>query len=127
MEQRKNKPSLNKNIKQKKLPWWVELLFVQIGLPDRWLIKFLKTNKNLREVLNNEKKVFIAFIFFVITIYYFQPVINHSKSKLKCQTNVKEYIQSNDLISLDEKDIIMFAINYCNGGLLLEKLINKES
>ena len=27
----------------KDLPWWVELLFVQIGLPDKLLLKILKT------------------------------------------------------------------------------------
>ena len=30
---------------QAKLPWWVELLFVQIGLPDSWLSKYLKKKK----------------------------------------------------------------------------------
>ena len=33
------------NLKKKKdkdLPWWVEFLFVQIGLPDKLLIKILK-------------------------------------------------------------------------------------
>ena len=34
----------NKN-NDKSLPWWVELLFVQIGLPDKWLIKILKSKK----------------------------------------------------------------------------------
>ena len=31
----------------KNLPWWVELLFVQIGLPDKLLIKILKAKKNI--------------------------------------------------------------------------------
>ena len=31
--------------KDKDLPWWVELLFVQIGLPDKLLIKLLKSKK----------------------------------------------------------------------------------
>ena len=35
-----------KNQRDKSLPWWVELLFVQIGLPDKLLIKILKINKN---------------------------------------------------------------------------------
>ena len=34
------------NPKDKNLPWWVELLFVQIGLPDKWLIKILKAKKS---------------------------------------------------------------------------------
>jgi len=35
----------SKKKKDKDLPWWVELLFVQIGLPDKLLIKILKANK----------------------------------------------------------------------------------
>ena len=35
----------SKKKKDKDLPWWVELLFVQIGLPNKFLIKFLKTKK----------------------------------------------------------------------------------
>ena len=43
-----NKMSTSENFKKKNskdLPWWVELLFVQIGLPDKFLIKILKTKK----------------------------------------------------------------------------------
>ena len=36
-----------KKRKDKDLPWWVELLFVQIGLPDKLLIKILKAKKNI--------------------------------------------------------------------------------
>ena len=42
------KMSNSENLKKKNskdLPWWVELLFVQIGLPDKLLIKILKTKK----------------------------------------------------------------------------------
>ena len=35
----------SKKKKDKNLPWWVALLFVQIGLPDRLLFKILKTKK----------------------------------------------------------------------------------
>ena len=37
-----NTSSNFKKKKDKELPWWVELLFVQIGLPDKLLIKILK-------------------------------------------------------------------------------------
>jgi len=50
------------NSKKKKdgdLPWWVELLFVQIGLPDKLLIKILKAKKNTKELIKNEKKSLI--------------------------------------------------------------------
>ena len=38
----------SKKKKDKDLPWWVEFLFVQIGLPDNLLIKILKAKKNLK-------------------------------------------------------------------------------
>ena len=38
----------SKKKKEKNLPWWVELLFVQIGLPDKLLIKILNAKKNLK-------------------------------------------------------------------------------
>ena len=53
----------SKGKKDKNLPWWVELLFVQIGLPDKLLIKILKTKKNAKELIKNEKNSLIAFLF----------------------------------------------------------------
>ena len=44
----------------KDLPWWVELLFVQIGLPDKLLVKILKAKRNSKELINNEKNSFIT-------------------------------------------------------------------
>ena len=37
--------------KNKDLPWWIELLFVQIGLPDKFLIKILKAKKTSKEFI----------------------------------------------------------------------------
>ena len=55
-ENKKLKASTNSNKKdEKSLPWWVELLFVQIGLPDKWLIKVLKSKKNFTDLLKNQK------------------------------------------------------------------------
>ena len=45
-----------KRKKDKDLPWWVELLFVQIGLPDKLLIKILKTKKMLKNFLKMKNK-----------------------------------------------------------------------
>ena len=44
-----------KKKRDKDLPWWVELLFVQIGLPDKLLIKILKAKKTSKEFIKNEK------------------------------------------------------------------------
>ena len=54
-----NKMNTSENLKKKKdknLPWWVELLFVQIGLPDKLLIKILKAKKTSKEFIKNDKK-----------------------------------------------------------------------
>ena len=45
------KMNTSTNLKKKNdkdLPWWVELLFVQIGLPDKLLIKILKAKKTTK-------------------------------------------------------------------------------
>mgnify|MGYP001225134196 FL=1 len=123
MEQRKNNSSSKKALSDKKLPWWVELLFVQIGLPDKWLVYFLKTNKNLREIFKNEKRALIAFVFFVIALAYFQPVIKYSRSKLKCQSRAEKYIKNIYPKEIDEEIATLYAYNYCNGGNQIEDLI----
>ena len=58
--------STSENSKKKKgkdLPWWVELLFVQIGLPDKLLIKILQSKKKAKELIKNDKKSLILFLF----------------------------------------------------------------
>ena len=56
-------PSKSNMQKDKSLPWWVELLFVQIGLPDKFLIKILRNKQKLNEFIKNDKKSIFAFLF----------------------------------------------------------------
>jgi len=58
----------SKRKKDKDLPWWVELLFVQIGLPDNLLIKILKAQKKSKEFIKNEKKSIIIILFVIMNI-----------------------------------------------------------
>ena len=86
------KMNTSENLKKKKdkdLPWWVELLFVQIGLPDKLLIKILKTQKTSKEFIKNEKKSIIIFLFVITSLAYFYPVIKHAKNKLDCEAIAK--------------------------------------
>jgi len=53
----------------KNLPWWVELLFVQIGLPDKLLIKILKAKKTFKEFIKNDKKSIIIFLILIFPYY----------------------------------------------------------
>jgi len=66
-----NTSSNLKKKKDKELPWWVEFLFVQIGLPDKLLIKILKAKKTSKEFIKNEKKSILIFFLFLFTINYF--------------------------------------------------------
>ena len=111
------KKSENLKKKDKDLPWWVDLLFVQIGLPDKLLIKFLNTKKKAKEFIKNDKKSLIT-LFFIISIFaYFYPVIKHSKSKLNCEANATRYIINNkNILGINKDELKMLSTNFCYGG-----------
>ena len=117
-ESKKLKASRNSNnYKDKPLPWWVELLFVQIGLPDKWLIKVLNSKKNFTELLKNEKRFIVTFLFILAGLTYIFPVIKYSKSKLDCESISKNYILENkNLNKINRKQLGMLSTNFCNGG-----------
>ena len=119
--------NLKKN-KDKDLPWWVELLFVQLGLPDKFLIKILKTKKKTKEFIKNDKKSLLSFLFVITSLAYFYPVIKHAKNKLHCEKNAKIYITKNkNTIKINKKELRMLSTNFCYGGeeiYKIEKLKN---
>jgi len=123
-EERKNRNSSKSNqINQKRLPWWVELLFVQIGLPDKWLIKILKSKKNALVFYEERKKFILLTFLFLFTLGYFQPLIRDSNSKLRCQRTALKFINEiNSLKTKELKSIEMLTVNYCNGGNQIEYL-----
>ena len=102
------KMNTSENFKKKKdkdLPWWVELLFVQIGLPDKLLIKILKAKKTSKEFIKNDKKSLITFLFVISSLAYFYPVIKHAKNKLDCEAIAKNYIIKNkNIIGINNRD-----------------------
>ena len=117
-----------KRKKDKDLPWWVELLFVQIGLPDNLLIKILKAKKKSRELIQNEKKLFIVFLFLISIFAYFYPVIKHAKNKIDCETNAKNYFLKNkDVTSVNKRELKMLSTNFCYGGEEINKVKNSKN
>ena len=124
---------MNTSQKQKKkkdndLPWWVELFFVQVGLPDTLLIKILKTKKKAKELIKNEQKLLITFLFVVTLIAYFYPVIKHSKNKLDCESIAKNYITKNKkLNNIDKRELKMLSMNFCYGGEEIYEIENLKN
>ena len=123
-----NTSSNLKKKKDKELPWWVELLFVQIGLPDKLLIKILKTKKTSKEFITNEKKSIIIFLFVITALAYFYPVIKHAKNKLDCEVIAKKYIIKNkNTIGIHNREIKMLSTNFCYGGEEIYEIENLKN
>ena len=117
-----------KKKKDKDLPWWVEILFVQIGLPDKLLIKILKAKKTSKEFIKNEKKSIIIFLFVITTLAYLYPVIKHAKNKLDCEAIAKNYIIKNkNTIAINNREIKMLSTNFCYGGEEIYELENLKN
>ena len=117
-ESKKMNTSGNSKMKKdKNLPWWVELLFVQIGLPDKLLLKILKAKKKSKEFIKNEKKSLVIFFFLLTILAYFYPVVKHSKNKLNCEKTALNYIKNNKNINeINKKELKMLSTNFCYGG-----------
>ena len=118
----------SKKKNDKDLPWWVELLFVQIGLPYKLLIKILKAKKTSKEFIKNEKKSIIIFLFVIATLSYIYPVIKHAKNKLDCEAIAKNYIIKNkNTIGINNREIKMLSTNFCYGGEEIYEIENLKN
>ena len=114
---RMNTSGISKKNKDRTLPWWVELLFVQLGLPDKYLIKILKTNKKTKEFVKNDKKLILSFLVVITAFAYFYPVIKHAKNKLDCENTAKTYItKRKNIRRINKKELKMLSTNFCYGG-----------
>ena len=112
----------------KNLPWWVELLFVQIGLPDKILIEILKAKKTSKEFIKNNKKSLIKILFVITVLSYFYPVIKHAKNKLDCEAIAKNYIIKNkNIIGINNREIKMLSTNFCYGGEEIYEIENLKN
>ena len=122
-ENKMNNSRISNKKKDKELPWWVELLFVQIGLPDGLLIKILKAKKKSKEFIHNEKDTFTMLTFLFILLVYFYPVIRNAKNILECEAIAKSYILKNkNLVQFNKKELNMLSTNFCYGGYEINEI-----
>jgi len=120
--------NLKNTNKNKDLPWWVELLFVQIGLPDKLLIKILKTNKRIKDLIKNEKKSIMTFLFLIASLAYFYPVIKHAKNKVDCEAIAINYIIKNkNIVGINKRELKMISTNFCHGGEEIYEIENLKN
>ncbi|WP_269605510.1 hypothetical protein [Prochlorococcus marinus] len=111
----------NSDKNQTELPWWVELLFVQIGLPDKWLSKYLKKKKETVQFINENKKYIAYSTILIAGILYLYPIVRYTSSSASCIDKTTKYIKSNSINkSQEEMDINSLAVGYCHGGSLPE-------
>ena len=111
----------NSGKNQTKLPWWVELLFVQVGLPDSWLTKYLRKRKQALNFIDENRKYIAYSALLVAGILYVYPIVRYTSSSVSCIDKTTKYIKANNINnSQNEMDINSLAVGYCHGGTLPE-------
>jgi len=109
----------NSDKNQSKLPWWVELLFVQIGLPDSWLSKFLKKKRETYNVISENKKYIFYCTLLISGVLYIYPIVRYTSSSASCIDKTTKYLRSNNMKDAKNKmDLNSLAVGYCHGGSL---------
>ena len=103
---------------QTNLPWWVELLFVQIGLPDSWLSMLLKSKKGTKIFFNDNKRHILYLILILSGILYVYPIVKYTSSSSSCITKTIKYLKTNNISNANEIDLNSLAVGYCHGGTL---------
>ena len=106
----------NSNKNQPNLPWWVELLFVQIGLPDSWLSKYLKKKKEAYVFIKENKKNILYCTLIIAGVFYVYPVIRYTSSSASCIDKTTRYLKSQNINNTI--DVNSMAVGYCHGGSL---------
>ena len=104
-----------KNIKSDaNLPWWVEILFVQIGLPDSILRNILKFKRSSKKSINKNKQSIRLFLILLGFGFYINPIIRNAAIHNKCYASGLEMLSKEG--ESNSKLITIKANNLCHGG-----------
>ena len=84
--------------------------------------------KTYKELIKNDKKSLIKFLFIITTFAYFYPVIRHANNKLDCEAIAKDYIIKNkNTIGINNKELKMLSTNFCYGGEEIYEIENLKN
>ena len=123
-----NTPENTKKKNGKDLPWWVELLFVQIGLSDKLLIKILKAKKRAKDFIKKDRKSLVTVLFVITSLTYFYPVIRNARNKLDCEATARDYmVNTKNLVGLNKRELRMISTNFCYGGQEIYEIENLKN
>ena len=108
---------INSDKNQTKLPWWVELLFVQIGLPDSWLSKYLKKRKQTIVFFDENKKYVTYCALIIAGVLYIYPIVRYTSLSSSCIDKTTKYLKSKNTIKAqNEMDLNSLSVMYCHGA-----------
>ncbi len=113
----RRKPISVKSKNPRRLPWWIELFFVQIGLPEKLLLKILNTHKITTTHIQEHIKSYKLAIIVVASIYYSYPLINHANNQNICVEQTIGILKTQGALKSKQ---IPLAVSHCQGGDLLE-------
>tara|TARA_Y100001968_G_scaffold331785_1_gene387669 strand:- start:2706 stop:3074 length:369 start_codon:yes stop_codon:yes gene_type:complete len=110
------KISEDKEKRLPKLPWWVELFFVQIGLPDKWLPRILRNKNKSQAFITDNSKFFLYLFFIVISLIYLNPYTKYFRSQNICINSEKKQLSKTTIKDKNIKNILLSeAVKACNG------------
>ena len=120
----------NSDKNQTKLPWWVELLFVQIGLPDSWLSKYLKKKKETYNFINENKKNIFYCTLIIAGVLYIYPIVSYTSSSSSCIDKTTKYLKKKkeayNFIN-ENKKYLFYSLVLISGVLYIYPIVKYTS
>ena len=95
------------------LPWWIELFFVQIGLPEALLVKVLSYRKKSLTHISENKRSYGKLLLAVLVVFYTYPLIRYSSYLNKCVNYTQKEV-AKSMSDLNGK--LQIAVRICNGS-----------
>ncbi|ABX08767.1 hypothetical protein [Prochlorococcus marinus] len=109
----KRKPTSLKRKDSKRLPWWIELFFVQLGLPENLLLKILDLKKKSQSHFSKNIRIYKIIPILILAILYSKPIFKQANNNNLCVKKTIEFLDRNDY---ETSNNIASAVHYCNGG-----------